>query len=114
NHPGIGVSKRLKVPTSDTATLREIFRSLFVKHWQGEPVRQFNIALNDLTEDFGRQLSLWDYTGDDGRAVDLVIDEIRDRFGKTAIFKGHSLTRGSTFFERSQNIGGHKGLSEVK
>lgn len=113
NHPGIGVSRRLKVPTSDTASIREVFHAIFLHHWQGEPVRQFNISLNDLIDDAGQQLSIWDYTGDDGRAVDQVIDEIRDRFGKTAIFKGHSLTSGSTFFERSGKVGGHTGMSEV-
>lgn len=114
NHPGIALSKRLKVATSDTAEIRTVFHSMFLRHWRGEPVRQFNISLNDLEDDTGRQLSMWDLTADEGRAVDHVIDEIRDRFGKTAIFKGHSLTVGSTFFERSQNIGGHKGMSEVK
>ncbi|MFZ2258763.1 MAG: Y-family DNA polymerase [Clostridiaceae bacterium] len=113
NDPGFGISKRFKVATNDTAEIRSLFHSVFNKNWKGQPVRQFNVALNDLEENIGHQLSLWDFMGDDDRAVDHVIDDIRDRFGKTAIFKGHSLTKGSTFFERSQNIGGHKGMSEV-
>lgn len=113
NDPGFAVSKRFKVATNDTAQIREYFHVIFSQNWRGQPVRQFNVALNDLEEDSGHQLSMWDFTGDENRAVDHVIDDIRDRFGKTAIFKGHSLTKGSTFFERSQNIGGHKGMSEV-
>lgn len=113
NDPGFGISKKFKVATSDTADIRAVFHVIFEQNWRGQPVRQFNVALNDLEEDAGQQMSLWDYAGDEDRAVDHVIDEIRDRFGKTAVFRGHSLTSGSTFFERSQNIGGHKGMSEV-
>lgn len=113
NDPGIGISKKLAVATSDTVDIRKAFHALFERNWQGQPVRQFNIALNDLVEEVGQQMSLWDYAGEEDRRVDRVIDEIRDRFGKTAVFRGHSLTRGSTFFERSQNIGGHKAMSEV-
>ena len=114
NHPGIHVTKRLKVASNETASIRELFHSIFLRHWEGEPVRQFNISLNDLVEDSGQQLSIFDYMGNNNRAVDHVIDEIRDRFGKTAVFKGHSLTEGSTFFDRSQKVGGHTGISEVK
>lgn len=113
NHPGISASRRLKHPTSDTAQIRAVCHSLFERDWRGEPVRQFNVALNDLEDDSARQLSLWDFSMEEDRAVDQVLDDLRNRFGKAAVFKGHSLTDSSTFFERSQSLGGHKGMSEV-
>lgn len=113
NHPGISASRKLKHPVRETHDIRLVCRSLFERHWKGEPVRQFNVALNDLEDDADCQLSLWDVALEEDRALDRTIDEIRDRFGKAAVFKGHSLTESSTFFERSRSIGGHKGLSEV-
>jgi DNA polymerase V len=42
-------------------------------------------------------------------AIDSVVDHLRDRYGKDAIFKAHSLMSGGTYLNRSKYIGGHKG-----
>lgn len=114
-NPGFGQSKRLKAAVSETADIRKVFHRMFLDNWRGQAVRQFNVSLNDLEDDGLKQLSMWDDLPEerDGRRLDRVMDDLRDRFGKTAVFKGHSLTEGSTFFDRSGYVGGHKGMSEV-
>lgn len=114
NDFGFSVSKRFKVPTSSTKEILETLTAIFNKNWKGQKVRQFNIALNDLIEDTGHQMNFWELKEMNEEAeLDRVMDEIKERFGVTSIFKGHSLTEGSTYFERAKNVGGHKGMSEV-
>ena len=92
----------------------ETLTAILNKNWKGQKVRQFNIALNDLIEDTGHQMSFWELKEFNEEAeLDRVMDEIKERYGVTSIFKGHSLTEGSTYFERAKNVGGHKGMSEV-
>ncbi|PKK39272.1 Error-prone, lesion bypass DNA polymerase V (UmuC) [Clostridiaceae bacterium JG1575] len=56
---GFSVSRRLKKDTADTAGLQKMAHGIFAEHWQGAPVRQIQFALNDLSEDVGRQLSFF-------------------------------------------------------
>lgn len=44
-------------------------------------------------------------------AMDRVVDDLRKRFGKKAIFYAESMA-GGTFLERADYVGGHKGKSE--
>lgn len=111
---GFSVSKKLSVPTAGTKVIQAIFTALFEKNWSGQKVRQFNLALNDVEPEQGHQMSFWEIKEFNETAeLDQALDEIKDRFGLTSIFMGHSLTKGSTFFERSKHVGGHQGLSEV-
>ena len=41
--------------------------------------------------------------------VENTMDEIRQKFGKTAIMKASSLEKGGTFISRSKLVGGHGG-----
>ena len=111
-----GVHFRLQVeaPTAGTKALQDIFTAVFEKIWSGQKVRQFNLSLNDVEMEQGHQMSFWEIQEFNETAeLDHVLDEIKDRFGLTSIFKGHSLTKGSTLFQRSKNVGGHQGMAEV-
>lgn len=112
---GFSVSKKLSAPTAGTKALQDIFTALFEKNWSGQKVRQFNLSLNDVEMEQGHQMSFWEIKEFNETAeLDHVLDEIKDRFGLTSIFKGHSLTKGSTLFQRSKNVGGHQGMAEVE
>ncbi|MCQ2554359.1 MAG: DNA repair protein [Clostridia bacterium] len=73
-------------------------------------IRRFYINVNNVIEDPGTmQLSMFDNKGTihDNRMVQAVND-IKDKFGKSAIFKGMDLEEGATALERNRQIGGHK------
>lgn len=96
--------------TNNTMELTSNFKRLFQKHWKGQPVRQVNISCGKLSNDHSLQLDL--FTSPDrlekSRAIDDVMDEIRRRFGKSAIFRAYSLQKGGTFLKKANYIGGHK------
>ena len=45
--------------------------------------------------------------------IDTIIDEIREKYGKTSVFRAYNLSHGSTFLHRSGYVGGHKGASSL-
>lgn len=80
---------------------------LFKKHLGNEPARTIGITLSNLIEDKVLQLDAF-HDRMKERALSYTVDNIRNRYGKTAIFKASSLERGGLYVERSSLIGGHK------
>lgn len=110
-----GFSKSKKIPkTSSTSKLKEYFIDLFNSNWENQGIRQFNISCNKIKENFYEQLDLFSSAKDcKYEKLDCVLDDIKDKHGKTSIFKGFNMLKGSTFFERAKKVGGHKGETEV-
>ena len=52
------------------------------------------VAVTNLSDDLPRQLEL-PVTSDDGSALDVTLDEIKDRFGSQAVTRAVLLQRGS-------------------
>lgn len=112
--PGLSLSKKLSLPTKHTGDLVEAFLRLFDQSWKGEAIRTVNVSCQDLVQDTYQQLDLFTTEEDERQdRLEQAMDFIRDKYGKTAIHKAHSLENGSTFFERTSQVGGHKGFSEV-
>lgn len=108
-----GFTARIKLvrPEHATDVISEAARQEFIRRWQGEPVRSVNITAGKIVPHGHEQLELF-FAGETKQyAIDRVIDELRDRFGKKAIFYAGSLA-GGTFLERADYVGGHKGKSE--
>ncbi len=99
---------------NDTKELNHYFKYLFLENWKGQPIRQVYLSCTRIVSGKIIQPKLFgnDYNEEKEKDVDSVVDTLRSRFGKSAIFKGHSLEKGSTFLERSGYVGGHKGESE--
>lgn len=99
--------------TNTTAELAAHFVRLFKQHWNQQPVRQIHIVCSKLQQAGHEQLDLFIPPEVDERRhnLDETIDEIRDRFGKGAIFHAYSLMRGGTYLQRAGHVGGHKGRS---
>ena len=60
------------------------------------PIRLLGIRLSKLTEEYGQQLNLFDMGGKDAQKqqqLDKALDEIRNRFGKTAIMRGSAVKK---------------------
>ena len=110
----IVVSKRLKKQTNSTSVIKNEAIQLFKSYWCGQSVRRIDLTCGDIDEDNGHQLDFWNLKDDKQLHIDETLDSIKDKFGKTAIFKGNALTDYSTFFERSKTVGGHKGMTEIE
>lgn len=111
-----GFRKDLKLPspTQSTREINDYFKFLFLDNWNKQPVRQVYLSCTRVSPQKIVQPKLFNLEFDNNKEeqIDSVLDQLKDRFGKTAIFKGHSLEEGSTFLERSGYIGGHKGDSK--
>lgn len=73
------------------------------------PVRRFNITCNGVTAKISGQISMFDEGSEEKeRELQNTMLEIKERFGKNAIFHGLDLTSAATALERNRQIGGHK------
>lgn len=107
-----GFRKQLRIePTNDTRTLMTIMVSLFENHWQGEVVRNIGIDYGGLVDDVGLQLNLFQKPEKaiNANKIDRVVDEIRKRFGTTALMRAMSKDEGGTAINRASLVGGHNG-----
>ncbi|QDR81301.1 Protein UmuC [Sporomusa termitida] len=109
----LGFTARIKLvrPKNSTDIISEAARQEFIKRWQGEPVRSVNITAGTIVSQGLQQLELFFEGEEKTRAIDRVVDDLRKRFGKKAIFYAGSMA-GGTFLERADYVGGHKGKSE--
>src|SRR5699024_3327877 len=121
-HLGIGYSKEtgggfsrsqtLHTPTNITMEMYEVCARLFETHYDGKSyIRRVYVTLTNLLDDEKTQLALF---SDRKKQKDLgyVMDEIRERFGETAILRAASYTKAGITLERSKKIGGHWAKSE--
>lgn len=110
DHPGF--AHELKVSaTDDTFEINRQLLFIFRRYWQYEPLRQIRIGLSQLSPKTGDQLSLFTPPEKQIKKVmfNQVIDQIRDRFGTSAIMYANSLGHGGTFRQRIGLVGGHNG-----
>ena len=82
--------RRLPEPTDVTAELYAMSRTLFSELWDGvTPLRLLGVTLNDLCGDDAVQLSLFrDEKTERARKLDQTVDQLRGKFGVTAISRG--------------------------
>ncbi|KAA8372618.1 Y-family DNA polymerase [Leuconostoc carnosum] len=107
-----GFRKQLRIdPTNDTRTLMTTMMTLFEKHWHGEVIRNIGIDYGGLVDDIGVQLDLFEPAEQTLKAnqIDQVIDQIRQKFGTTAVMRAMSQAEGGTAISRANLVGGHNG-----
>lgn len=108
DHPsGFSRQKKLPEPVSTAPEIYPTARQLFRRHWDGRPVRAVGISLSGLTGRRCYQLSLFNRR-EITDSLSAAMDEIRERFGPTALFRAASLTAGGQLFTRANMIGGHE------
>ena len=89
----------LDVPTDETDTIWQSASALFSR-WdsqsttRGRPVRLIGVGVAHFVTGEGRQLDLFNEPKESGRQLDRTMDEIRDRFGESAIVRGEHSDRG--------------------
>lgn len=107
NKGGFSRSKSVDTPTNITMEMYEMCMQLFEQFYIGNPpIRRVYVTLGKLYDETDLQLDLFhDRTkqNDIGR----VMDNIKDRFGSTAILRASSYTEAGITLDRSKKIGGH-------
>ena len=102
------------VPTSSvSAFVREVMALYDEITEHDKKIRRFSVTCNNVIRDTGaRQMTIFDGETEKEEKTDSSIQkamlDIKDRFGKNAIFKSADLKNGATALERNRQIGGHK------
>lgn len=106
---------KLPCSTAKTNTITTQLIYLFEKYWDGvSPIRHVGVSCTRLSTRFGEQLNVFDSPKKNVIRVEDTIDEIRRRFGKTAIVRANSLKKGGTYIARSNLVGGHSGGNSLE
>ncbi|CAK1245570.1 Nucleotidyltransferase/DNA polymerase DinP involved in DNA repair (DinP) [Fructobacillus fructosus] len=97
-------------PTNHSQILMRTVLGIFRKNWPGATIRNIYVAYGDLVDDNQEQLDLFSpVTAEAPNQVEQLLDQLRDRFGSTAIMRAISYEKGGTALERGNLVGGHNG-----
>ena len=111
---GFKKTKKLPRATNHTSEIALYFDAIFEENWRGELVRQINVSCEEVKPAEAYQLDLFgSIQSEKTNKIDTIIDEIREKYGKTSVFRAYNLSHGSTFLHRSGYVGGHKGASSL-
>lgn len=107
DHPtGFYRQMKLPDPTNVTKQVYDGVMRLFRRHWDGQPIRKVGVTLTGLVRDDEYQLTLFDERPR-YQALERATDEIKRRYGESAIFRAVSLTAAGQARDRAGKIGGH-------
>ena len=82
--------RKLPEPTDVTAEVFALSKTLFAELWDGyTPLRLLGVTLGDISDNETVQLSMFqDDQKDRARKLDQTVDQLRSKFGVTAISRG--------------------------
>lgn len=100
-------SRSFDEATNDTMKIFELVTALFDEFYDGRPVRRLSVNLTNLEEEFMMQLSLFDHDKLRNRELARTMDELRRKYGSTAVLRAVSYTKAGTAKDREKLIGGH-------
>lgn len=104
---GFNRSKSIEIPTNMTQNMYEVCMRLFHTFYDGSSqIRRVYVTLDHLFDSGKLQLNLFE---DESKKNDIlvVMDDIRDKYGSTAILRASSYTEAGITLDRSKKIGGH-------
>lgn len=114
-YSGFAHSTKMDISTAETDNINRQLIYIFRKYWDGQAsVRNIAVSCIRLSPRYGEQEDLFDQRSDQMLSLEQTMDEIRRRFGKTAIMRASSLGKGGTFIERSNLVGGHNGGNSLE
>lgn len=106
---GFSKAKTITTPTNLTHKIYQVCKELFNENDSKLllPVRNIHVGLTNLVDDEVSQLDFFEDDTKD-RQLAATMDQIRKRFGTTAVTWARSISDGGTAIERASKIGGHK------
>ncbi|MEK3886883.1 DNA polymerase IV [Bacillus sp. FSL K6-3431] len=96
----------LPIPTNYDMDIFNAAIKLFKEFWDGEPIRSLGVTMGNLQSADSYQIDLFDnylYR----EQLNVVLDTIWNKYGRTAIYRASSLTGAGQANERARKIGGH-------
>ena len=80
---------KLENATNNNGIVFETARKLLNEMWKDDPIRLVGLALDDLTNEFSYQVSLFDKEDDisQNKELDEAVDKLKDKFGFDVINK---------------------------
>lgn len=106
---GFQRSRTIPEATNDTMKIYSVCMGLLNENLDKRAVREISVSITKLEDEHSMQLSLFDTKKWQVRKLGRAMDEIRKRYGPTAIVRAVSLTDAGTAINRSKLVGGHKG-----
>lgn len=100
-------STTLQLATGDTMDIYRACRQLFNRYGDALPVRKLTISVSNVERNRSIQLDLFDMDRVKRLTLAKTVDQLRNRFGSTAILRAVSYTNAGTARKRSELIGGH-------
>lgn len=87
--------RKLDVATDSTSYLFEIIKELFEELWDGAPIRKLGVRVSELQDNTYFQISLFEnFDFVKHKQIDDVVDLVRKRYGKKAIYRASFLHSG--------------------
>lgn len=105
---GFSRSRSIDEATNETMQIYGVCQELFKEHYTGKPVRQVSLSISNLEEESSLQLSLFEARKWENRKLGSTMDQIRNKYGYSAIYRAVSGTEAGTAIARTKLIGGHK------
>ncbi|TCP31775.1 DNA polymerase V [Scopulibacillus darangshiensis] len=105
---GFHRSKTIDAPTNVTMDIYHVCLELFAKFYRHQTVRKLSVTLSNTCDDNQYQLNLFDSGYEKRRKLGYAMDQIREKYGSTALLRAVSYTKGGTAIERSKLLGGHQ------
>ena len=108
---GFNRQMTLPFPTCNEAEIYNSCLSLFDEFYNDSPIRKVTIRVTNLVEEYYVQLNLFKDMNKviKDHKLHSSLDNIKFRYGKSAVLRASSLTESSTVIARNTMIGGHNG-----
>ena len=118
-HFGLGYSKdvgggfarqmALAQPSNIASNVYRLCLKLMDNFYDNSPIRSVRVAVTNLSDESGYQVSLFEDIEAVKKEQDLfsTVDKIQDKFGKSSVTRASSELESSTLKSRNKMIGGH-------
>lgn len=109
---GFNRALTMEEATNDTLKLYGACQKLLKEFYIDRPVRRLSITLGKLEDETTMQLSLFEQRKWQTRKLGGTMDQLREKYGPTAVLRAVSYTEAGTARERAKLIGGHRADGE--
>ncbi|WKA60186.1 UV damage repair protein UvrX [Planococcus shenhongbingii] len=111
---GFHRSRTIDEATNDTLKIYAVCKALLSEFYDGRPARRLAITLTKLEDETSMQLSLFEQRKWQNRKLGEAMDQLRAKYGPTAVLRAVSYTEAGTALERANLIGGHKADGSIE
>ncbi|WP_192797535.1 Y-family DNA polymerase [Psychrobacillus glaciei] len=105
---GFDRSRSIEESTNATMKIYKVCDRIFDEFYDHRPVRRLSISLTNLEPEHSMQLSLFEEDKWKVRKLGKTMDDLRSKYGSSAILRAVSYTEAGTAIKRAGLLGGHK------